>query len=55
MPKFYLRLELDLDVDNKLYIVEGTGSYYVTPVESIEDIPQIVKEYVEQRIKKGES
>lgn len=50
MPKFYLNLEIDVDVDNKLYIIEDNGSYYVTPIESLDEIPEIVGNYVKENI-----
>lgn len=50
MPKFYLNLEIDVDVDNKLYIVEDDGSYYVTPIESLDEVPQIVGNYIKENI-----
>ena len=50
MPKFYLNLEISVDVDNKLYIAEDDGSYYVTPIESLDEIPEIVGNYIKENI-----
>ena len=50
MPKFYLNLEISVDVDNKLYIAEDDGSYYVTPIEDLNEVPEIVGNYIKEHI-----
>ena len=50
MPKFYLNLEISIDVDNKLYIAEDDGSYYVTPIEDLNAVPEIVGNYIKENI-----
>ena len=46
MAKFYLSIEISVDVDNKLYIAEDDGSYYVTPIEDLDEVPKIVANYI---------
>lgn len=50
MPKFYLNLEISVDVDNKLYIAEDDGSYYATPIEDLDEVPEIVSNYIKENI-----
>ena len=50
MPKFYLNLEISVDVDKKLYIAEDDGSYYVTPIEDLNEVPEIVANYIKENI-----
>lgn len=50
MPKFYLSIEISVDVDNKLYITEDDGSYYATPVEDLDEVPEIVGNYIKENI-----
>lgn len=46
---YYLELTIEVG-DGKLFLVEGTGSYYVTPIESLDEVPQIVGNYIKENI-----
>lgn len=46
---YYLELTIEVG-DGKLFLVEGTGSYYVTPIESLDEIPEIVGNYIKENI-----
>lgn len=46
---YYLELTIEVG-DGKLFLVEGTGSYYVTPIESSDEIPVIVGNYIKENI-----
>jgi hypothetical protein len=46
---YYLELTIEVG-DGKLFLVEGTGSYYVTPIESLDEIPGIVGNYIKENI-----
>ena len=46
---YYLELTIEVSY-GKLFLVEGTGSYYVTPIESLDKIPQIVGNYIKENI-----
>lgn len=46
---YYLKLTIEVS-DRKLFLVEGTGSYYVTPIESLDEVPKIVGNYIKENI-----
>jgi hypothetical protein len=46
---YYLELTIEVG-DGKLFLVENTGSYYVTPIESLDEIPEIVGNYIKENI-----
>ena len=44
---YYLNLTIEVS-DEKLFLVEGTGSYYVTPIGSLNEVPKIVGNYIKE-------
>ncbi|MBR4891041.1 MAG: hypothetical protein IKY94_06470 [Lachnospiraceae bacterium] len=47
--KYYLELTIEVE-DNRLYICENSTSYYTTPVEDLDEIPEIVANYIKENI-----
>lgn len=49
-PKYFINLEIIVDLEDELCITRDDGRFYITPIEDLNEVPQIIANYIKENI-----